>query len=368
MTQFQFTYAGIFIFCACLFALTGITFLITVLFSRVIKTIQKRRYEILRDDLQKSVNALIILEHSKSTLNHFSLAYYLKELRNKIGDSFRKQLLIDLLIANKRNVKGDSAEVLRKVYVRLRLKRFSAKKLRKSNSIKKVQGLQELAEMECYDMLPAVQDLFTHRSPLVRQESFIATIRLASASPFVLVDDYIGSITPWMQLTIHKHLMAMPAEKLPRFYKWFFSANKEIRLFAINMAHQFRQLDATSHLAQLLADHDVTVAGMAAEVLGDFGAVDYVEDITTLAKRFPMDETLTTKVIRAIGKIGNADTHAVMLAWHMIHGSSATRLEAMRVMQIFNLDCAEYLVDFGGPDDDAFQDLLSHVKHPLLRT
>src|SRR5688572_25474978 len=248
MTQFHFTYTEIFLLCACFFALTGIAFLTMVLLSRVIKTVRKRRYERLRDDLQKTLNALIILEHSKNTLNHFSLAFYLKELRSKIGDPFRKQLLVDLLIANRRNVKGEAAEVLRKVYVRLRLKRFSAKKLRKSKSIKKAQGLQELAEMECYDMLPAVQDLFTHRNSLVRQESFIATVRLASASPFVLVDDYIGSITPWMELTIHKHLTAMPAEKLPRFFKWFYSANKEIQLFAINMAHQFRQLDATPHL------------------------------------------------------------------------------------------------------------------------
>lgn len=101
--------ATIFLACAIVFVFTAFAFVIIILFSRIIKTHGARRYKKLREEFQKTLNALIILEHSKENISHFSLAFYLKDLRQKIRTSFGKQLLIDLLIANKQNLTGSSA-------------------------------------------------------------------------------------------------------------------------------------------------------------------------------------------------------------------------------------------------------------------
>jgi len=365
--QAQVNNPSFFLAIALVFGVIGISCITTILASRILKTNRKRRHDSLREEFQKTINGLIILEHSKGNLNRFSLAFYLKDLRSKIRSSVSKQLLIDLLIANKRNLKGDSAAVLKRVYVRLRLKRYSCSKLTRHSSIKKIQGLQEIAEMECYDMLPAVQELFTHKKVSIRQESFIAMVRLASSSPFVLVDDYVGPITPWMQLTIHKQLASISPDKLPKFWRWFYSANKEIQKFAITMAHQFMQLDSIPHLSLLLNAVNVEIAGMAAEVLADMGAVEHSEAILNLGNRHTMNESLSLRVIRSFERIGNAEVHGTFLAWHMIHGSYAVRIEAMRVMQKLNLDCRNFLVDFDGTSDNDFQNIYAHINNPLLR-
>ena len=165
--------------------------------------------------------------------------------------------------------------------------------------------MQELAEMGCTDMLGAIQALFTHRKLMIRQESFIAMVRLASSSPFVLVDHYHDAITPSMQSTIHKHLATLSADRLPKFYRWFYSAHTEIRKFAVMMTNHFRQLDGIPHLARMLESRDLELAGMAAEVLGNMGAAEYAETIAALGRRFPMNEMLTRKIIAALKQIGN---------------------------------------------------------------
>ena len=98
-------------------------------------------------------------------------------------------------------------------------------------------------------------------------------VPLASSSPFVLVDHYLDAITPLMQSTIHKHLAGLPSDKLPKFHRWFYSANKEIRKLAVMMTNHFRQLDGIPHLARMLGSKDLELAGMAAEVLGNMGVL-----------------------------------------------------------------------------------------------
>ena len=345
----------------------AIVFVITIFISRIVKTRHVARFTKLRDDFQKTVNGLIVQDQSKVGRHNSSLVYYLRILRQKIRTPYRKQLLINILIANKQNLKGSSTAVLRKLYIRLHLKRFSRAKLNGTRLYAIVQGMQELAEMGCTDMLGAIQALFTHRKLMIRQESFIAMVRLASSSPFVLVDHYHDAITPSMQSTIHKHLATLSADRLPKFYRWFYSAHTEIRKFAVMMTNHFRQLDGIPHLARMLESRDLELAGMAAEVLGNMGAAEHAETIAALGRRFPMNEMLTRKIIAALKQIGNGSTHGPQLAWHMIHGSDSIRLEAMDAMRMLKLDCREYLVDFNARNDSSFGSIYTHINEPLLR-
>ncbi|HTE31574.1 MAG TPA: hypothetical protein VK666_14430 [Chryseolinea sp.] len=358
---------SIFLLCGLAFALAGFTFFTAILIGRTPNTFRKRKYEALQEEFQKTINALIIRENHKNDLRYFSLESYLKDLRYKIRSSFAKQLLIDLLIANKQNLKGDSATVLKEVYSQLPLKRHSYRKLHKLSLIKKIQGLQELAEMECHDMLPAIQELLDHRKVVIQQESFIATVRLASESPFVLVDHFTSPITPWMEVAIQKHLNSIPAERIPKFWRWFYSANKEIKKFAITMARQFRQLESIPHLEALLGDLDIELAGMAAELLGEWGAVQYADAIVNLGNVHPGHEALSLKVIAAMAQIGNGEAHGVFLASYMNYGSHNVRIGAINAMQDLHLNCRDFLIDHEGFHVEEFEMIYAHVNDPLLR-
>jgi hypothetical protein len=359
--------ATIFSALAIAFVFIALAFVITILSSRVINTHRSGKRRRICEQLQKTINAVIMLEHSDENDTRFSLAFYLNELRPKIRSSFAKQLLIDLLIANKQNLSGGSASTLKKVYERLRLSRFSRSKLKSGSRIRKIQGLQELAEMECVDSLPNVERLLRHKNAMIRQESFIATIRLAG-TPFFLADRYVGPITPWMQLTIHKHLAKLPTDQLPKFYDWFNYKNNEIRKFAIIMTSLFRPPKAIPHLAMLLEDRDPEIAGLAAETLGGMGAVDYADAIAKLGRCYPMNDALQLKVIHALKEIGNGREHGAQLAWQMIHGTYAVRFEAMRAMQRLKLYCKDFLIDYNITNDGAFEEIYAHITERLLQS
>jgi hypothetical protein len=356
---------NIIIVCTGVFSFVAFIFLITILFSRVLKNNRARRFDKLQEEFQKTLNALIILEHSKENLS-FSLDYHLKNLMQKIRTSFGKQLLIDQIMSNKVNLKGSSAIILRTVYIRLGLKKLSISKLNYRPQLKVVQALHELAEMECVDSISAIQKLLHHRQLVIRRECFITLVRLSGS--FASVASYKGMITPWMQLTIYRHLSMLPSDRLPKFHTWFRSPNRDIRKLAITMAHHFRQTEAVPGLSQLLYDDDLEIAGLAITCLGDMGAVEYSNAIAGVGRNNPFDESISSKVIRALGQIGNGEHHAAFLAWHMVHSSDTLRLQAMTAMQALNLNCRDFLIDFNAQNDNAFESLFAHVTEPLLQS
>ncbi len=356
-----------FVALALCFAGTAVVFLIVIMISRIIKTRHTENVDALREDFQKTINALIILDQSKDRNSHFSLNFYLKGLREKLSNDLRKQVLIDVLIANKKNLRGTPAKILKKIYVRLQLKKISYSKLNQTNTLTIVQGLQELTEMECADYLPTVQELFYHKDTLVRQESFIGLVRLTGDSPFVLVDHYQGFVTPWMQLMVHKHLTTLPLDKLPKFYRWFYSDSNEIKKFAVVMATQFRQAEAIPHLSVLLDDINEEISGLAVAMLGEMGAVEHANLIEKMGRENLLNDSFSLRAIHALEQIGNPEEHGSFLAWHMVHGSPLTRFEAMRAMHKLKMNCRDFLIDFNAANDELFENIYRHVTTPLLQ-
>lgn len=357
----------IFIVCASAFVFIAMVFVVSILGSRIVNTRRSSSREKILDEFQKTINVFIILESSDETNIQFPMAFYLDKLQRKIRSSFSKQLLIDLLISSKQNLSGSSSSMLKEVYHSLKLDRFSFSKLRSSSRIRKIQGLQELAEMECKDAFRGIQQLLTHKATIVRQESFIAMIRLVG-TPFELAERYKGAITPWMQLTIHKHLSRMESDRLPRFYNWFDNANADVRKFAMSMSHLFRQQEAVEHLGSLLKDRNHEIASLAAAALGDMGAVEYSEAIADLGRRYPSHKALQLKIIRALEQVGNGKQHGSQLAWQMIHGTYDVRIAAMRAMHNLGLDCKDFLIDYNPSNDCDFMNLYAHITEPLLQS
>lgn len=353
--------------CAIIFLASGTLFLFSILISRIVKTQRNLTFLKLRDVFQKRLNAFIIQESSGATANSFSWQYNLNELRKQLPNAYRKQLLLDLLITNKQNLSGSAASTLRKVYLRLGLKKVSRAKLYRYNSIKKIQGLHELAAFECKDVLPEIKALFNHRKRSVREESLVAMIRLLGAAPFALLRGYTGTISPWMQLTIHKYLATLPSDRLPKFSHWFTSDNKAIKKFAIAMVCQFKQYKAIPRLAVLLKDEDVEIGGLAASVLGNMGASEYADEIAELGKRQITNDSVSLSVIKALAQIGNPEKHNAFLGWQMIHGSYAIRVEAMRALHQLKMSIHDFLIDFNTENDQQFDRIYRHITNPLLQ-
>lgn len=354
------------ILCVILFLTGGCLFLILVLVSRLWKTRADARDRLLSELVQRKLNVFILLANDNVPRRHFQWRYHTVELKDLLRKSGRHQLIIDLLMANSRNLTGRSALVLRRLYVRLALRRFSLAKLRHRNIHVRIQGLNELSEMGIVDALEPIRSFVVHRDNRLREASFMAMVKLSGSAPFSMLRDYHGPVSDWVQIMLHKHLTRLHPDKLPDFSAWIHSANPAVRMFAIRMIVAFRQLESASTLASLLEDTDTRMARMAADALGQLEASEHGEQVAEFGRRHPGDEPCLESALRALAKIGDPQRHRSFLAWHMIHGSYRLRVEAMRALIKLKLDPLTLLIDFNPVNDPEFSRIHAHLTNPLL--
>jgi hypothetical protein len=350
-----------------LFLMGGVFFLGLILVNRMVSTQHENKLRWLRDQMQRKINVFVIYENERLPQKPFQWTFHLDELRSFMDNYWHQQLMIDLLVTNRQNLTGKSSAVLRKVYLRLGLRRLSRQKLQHANHQAKIQGLQELAEMECADALPTIHELMHHNNRQVCEEAFMAWVQLAGKMSFDQVPSYNGRISDWMQIIIHKHLSRLPANELPKFYYWLNSQNLFIRKLAINMIAEFRQLEAIPALVSLLQDDDKLIVCRAVEVLGDLGANEQCDAVAELGKRNLLDEAISLCVAQAMVKIATGKKHIEYLGWLMVHGSLAVQKTAMAALIALRVNLLDARLDFNIDNDGELEAIYDHLTHPLLQ-
>jgi hypothetical protein len=350
-----------------LFLSGGVFFLGLILANRVVSTQRENKLAWLRDLMQRKINVLVIYENERMPQKPFQWAFHLDELRSLMDNYWHQQLMIDLLVTNRQNLTGKSSAVLRKVYLRLGLRRMSRQKLQHANHHVKIQGIQELAEMECTDALPIIHDLMHNNNRQVCEEAFMAWVQLAGKISFDEVPNYNGRISDWMQMTIHKHLSRLSANELPKFYLWLCSQNPFVRKLAINMIAEFRQLEAIPALVTLLQDNDKHIVCRAVEVLGDLGANEQCDDVAHLGKKHLLDEMISLSVAQTMTKIATGKKHIAYLGWQMVHGSHAVKKAAMQALLALHVNLLDARLDFNIDNDAELEAIYDHLTSPLLQ-
>jgi len=352
--------------CIVLFVLGGVLFFAFILLSRVLQTRRHRLTRWLQDHIQKSLNAFIVHETERSAGKSFPWNFHLRALRSLLTRPWRRQVMIDMLIANKQNLTGKSGDVLRKVYLRMGLRRLSRAKLTHPNPHTKISGLQELALMECADALGFIRTLMRHPNRQVREESFIALVRLADMADSDLVLAYEDRISGWMKIILHQHLRQKGAQRLPHFAYWLQSHNPAVRQFALEMIIAFRQLEAVPALIRLLTDADLRIAALSASALGEMGISEAAGEVAALGMRYPAHEEVSLQVVQALHQLTTDARYRDYLSWQLTHGAPAVRLEAMRTLLAMRVNLLDTRLDFNTENDRDFDLLYAHVNHPLL--
>ncbi len=352
--------------CIVLFMLGGSLFFSFIILSRIIKSRRHRLQRWLQDHIQKSLNAFIVHETEQSSGKSFPWRFHLRALRSLLTNAWRRQIMIDMLVANKQNLAGKSGDVLRKVYLRLGLRRVSRAKLTHTNPHIKISGLQELALMECADALTFIQTLLHHPNRQVREESFVALVRLVDVADSDLVLAYDDRISGWMRIILHQHLRHLGTQRLPHFAYWLKSHNPSVRKFAMEMIIAFRQLEAVPALIELLNDEDISIAALSATALGEMGISEAAGAVASLGAKYPAHEEVSMQVVHALRNMTTDDQYKAYLSWQLTHGAPVVRMEALRTLLAIGVDLLDTRLDFNTENDRDFDRLYAHVTHPLL--
>lgn len=338
-----------------------------ILILRHIKSQTIRRKDGLCAGFQRILNKIIVNEsYSTSDVADAAFEFYMAELRLLTGNSkFSRELLSTHLIHVKKNLTGSSAEALEATYRALMLYNESIAKLKSLRWQRKVQGIREVAEMNCQRAVPLVEKLLYSKHQIVREEALIALVRLEE-KPLAFLHHFKGYLSPWMRINITRHLERLDPRCLPVFSDFFYQSNLSVQLFSMSMARRFQQQASAHGLADMLYSPNPKVVGLAISALGDLEAHQYREQLAKVIMHMWSYEKLAQKIIRTFSRIGHMEKDAPLLAKFLAHPSYDVRFETVSALLQFG-QAGKIQLDMAGKNGNAaLNKIIGHLSEPLL--
>lgn len=350
-----------------LVALGGAVLFVIFLFtSRQVKNSLKQKELMLRDRFQQSLNVIMLME-SSSDEPVASSQFYFSQLKKDMGDSrLAKQVMIDQLIGLKKSLAGATAESLNNVFKKLQLNLFSRQKAESISWSKRAQGIYELAQMDDKDSYEQIKLNLHAKNVTVREEAFMALVKLDKDNDLPFLNEYQAPISQWMEMRIHQHLSNSDKRKLPDFSQWFNHSNSDVVSFALNMTKQFRQLNSVQKLIALLDDSNESKVNLIVETLGDLEAHEAADVLSRSAAKFWDNDSLSKGIAKSLGKIGYAENHWRTLSSYLKHASYSVRYEAANSL-FKSGNNAKSMLDKAN-SDHSIDAIINHVADPLLQS
>ncbi len=230
-----------------------------------------------------------------------SKADIVTQIQKRIRKARHKQLMVNLLVEYKKDLRGNMGNLLNDLFIKLELDNYSLKKLRFSPKYKKIQALTELSGMGISISDVYILPLTQHRSHEVRTIARHSYIKLSKNNPFKFFDASKDRLLIWDQIELFRIITTDENIKIPNIGPWLtYSKNPSIILFCLRLVVQFDQSEAVPAVIRLLdtLDHDLRAAAISC--LGKMKA-DTIEDkIVNIYNDQPLNCRI--EIIKALGR------------------------------------------------------------------
>ena len=237
------------------------------------------------------------IQSKKRVISHFKKRYLNKRIN--------KKYLRELIVLMYKNFKGSSADVLRNLYLDLKLAKEAIRELNSPDWGTQANAIKELAELNIVQAKKKIKRKTFHENHILRLEAQVAILTMEEVDPFSFLDKDKNFLTDWHQINLSHMIDKINSEKLPNFSRWFNSANDSIVQFSIKMTLQYDQFESIPDLINLLQHKSQEVVGDAAYVLGEFSATE--AQLKLIAVYRNANNNVKQKILMALGKSGTPD-------------------------------------------------------------
>jgi hypothetical protein len=213
-----------------------------------------------------------------------------------------RECLIDKLVIAKKNLTGDAADNIVRLYRRLGLEKDSVQKLSSLKWHIKARGIQELAWMEQKDQLSRIYRQTNNRNEFIRMEAQLAIVRLYGMEGLRFLHVVSEPISEWQQIKLLAHLPRKTGESLKGIRGWLQSPNPSVIAFSLKLVAIHHQFELHDQVATCLQHRNAPVRMQAVRCLREI----YNENTSRLLiDHYPeKDRAYKEATLEALGVIG----------------------------------------------------------------
>jgi len=258
-----------------------------------------------KDTISDMLTSIIINGEEENGVGNTVNAYLSRFQKLPVHRKRVRTILVDEIKVYHSNFTGFTSDVLRELFLRLDLHKYSLKKIKSNYWEIQVEGIREISQFWLTEYHQLIFELTDHEHEIVRMEAQAAYVKLDKENPFKFLNSLRSRLLPWHQLVLFEIITKAQNVKIPQFGQWLKSLNDSIVLFSLKLISHFQQLDALDEIIILLKHPNEEIRIQAVQVIGKLEA-EFVEPI--IYEHFFNDTPkVQVEIIRSIGKISSGN-------------------------------------------------------------
>ncbi len=285
----------------CLLLFIGIS--LFLIFNRYVVAYFKNRKSKIYHEIQELLTEIIYADESEGERKQ-EIIHRLNKIR--YTSNFYSNLLRSELLELHKQFKGESADVLRGIYIQLKFHVSAMNALHSESWTRRSSAIRELSQMDIEEAAQHIRKSLNHINPTLRLEAGIALLKLDKKNPYALLDTD-KELTEWQQVCLLNAIITGKDIEIPMFSKWLSSKQTSIQIFSLRMIEYYHQLGAEFDIIQLLKSNQTNLQLNAIKTLGSLESFEAIPDLMELYKQSESTD-IKQAIIESIAKIGAQDS------------------------------------------------------------
>lgn len=289
------------IVCMCVLGLASMY--VYLVLSRVYISFEQSRYQRWHGIISQLFAELVATDF-ECTLDEIT-QHHAKRFKEMLPfrNAYIKRLVEQELVRYHAQFTGKTAEVLRQLYITLRLDKLAYKRLKSSHWEVQVMCIKCLAQLNIREAAPKFLAFTDDEIGNLRMEAQAAFLKLSNEQPFRFLDRAKEHILDWHQLVLIDVITKSKSIQIPSFSQWLHSENYTVVLLCLKLIRYYQQFDALPALSKLLYHPNAKVRLLAIDLLGQFEAHSSEQELVTYYPSANANEK--EAIIQALGRIAS---------------------------------------------------------------
>lgn len=214
----------------------------------------------------------------------------------------QRNIAVRQILVYHKNLKGESSDVLKKIFHGLKLDEFILGSLKNGKWYNKAKAIYALSELHIKES-KTVAKYLNDKHETVRAQAIYFFIKTADNDPLAFFAKLEHELTLWEQIQIEDSLKLVYQGPTPDFSMWLNHKLSTVLIFSIRMIQQFNQFEHISSIVPFLQHQDEHVRKEAVSSLRKF---NYEGLLNEVAPRFSKESRLVKKeIIQAVESLGD---------------------------------------------------------------
>lgn len=275
----------------------------------------------------------------------------------------RRQLLIDVLVDQHRDLSGQAAHNIRGIYIEMQLYKDSFAKLKDHQWHIKTKGMRELSQMQIEEAAKQIERFIESSNEIVANEALLALVSLKHFKSLAYLSKFKKELSEWQMVSLLEVLMEFEKENIPSFKRWLDSEKVSILVFTLRLIRIFYQRDAEDVVVKMLEHKSREVRK---EVVLTMKGLHLKGHTDLLVGLYPTEtKEVRLEIIIAIGELSSGEHKQFLESLFMQDDFEISFAAAEALMKTSYVD----VNDFGKMNkslNDMQCRIRDHVTHKLL--